>query len=360
MSASRVVFQGLRFTLFGVLLLASRGSTQAFTAEDAGRLFEAYNRAFYYTEGTNGYFRNTTSGGKTWFWERAEQLEMLLDVYERSGNRACLTQFSNVFNGFLTDHGRNWKANEFNDDIMWMVIACSRAYQHTGNAAFRDVAKENFDMCYARAWSTNLGGGLWWKTDNRSKNACVNSPAAIAAHLLYQIYEDPDYLARSKSAYQWTRATLFDTNSGAVSDSISREGKVATFNLTYNQGTFLAAANLLGHTNDARLAADFMMNQLSQDGLMPRYRPAGDAGGFNGIGARWLAKCMRQHGWEERYQPWLQANAEAAWKARRPSDDLCWPRWPRTTPPGEMHSWACSSAVVVLHVVPPTQADAGN
>jgi len=49
------------------------------------------------------------------------------------------------------------------------------------NVQFRDVARTNFDLCFARAASTNLGGGLWWKTNNRSKNACVNGPGAIAA-----------------------------------------------------------------------------------------------------------------------------------------------------------------------------------
>jgi predicted alpha-1,6-mannanase (GH76 family) len=338
---------------------ATPALTSGITAVDGAKAFTAYCDAFYFTNGTNGYFRESTTGGKTWFWERAEQMEMLLDVYERTSNNVCLTMFSNVFNGFLTDHGSNWSRNDFNDDIMWMVIACARGYQHTGNPAFRDAAKANFDLCFERAWSTNLGGGLWWKTDNRSKNACVNGPGAIAAHLLYQICGDTNYLAKAERLYQWERTTLFDAKTGAVSDSIDREGQLATFNLTYNQGTFIGAANLLGHTNDARLAADFMVNHLSRDGLMPRYRPRGDAGGFNGIGARWLARWRTQRGWEPRYQAWLRANAEAAWEARRISDNLIWPRWPRPTPAGELQSWACSSAVVVMHVAPPS-AGAGN
>ncbi len=331
-----------------LLLLAPRA--RAVTPADADTIFKAYNQAFYVEQGTNAFYRATNGGGKTFFWERAEQMEMVLDVYERTTNASCLTMFSNLFNGFLTEHGRNWSKNEYNDDILWMVIACARAYQHSGNQAFRDAAKVNFDLCYERAWSTNLGGGLWWRTDNRSKNACVNGPGAIAAHLLYQIYGDTNYLAKSEGIYVWERATLFDTNTGAVSDSIRSSGRVRGAALTYNQGTFVGAANLLGYTNDAQLAADYAMNTLSPDGMMPRSNESGDGGGFNGICARWIAKFMKQRGLQARYQEWLRQNADAAWAARRTSDNLSWPRWPSQTPAGELHSWGCSSAVVVMQV----------
>src|SRR5262249_55893357 len=165
-----------RPALFITVSLLWACAARGFTAADADEVFAAYNKAFYFTEGTNGFYRATTDGGKTLFWDRAEQMEMVLDVYERTTNATCLIMFSNLFNGFITDHGRLWTKNEFNDDIMWMVIACARGFQHTGNPTFRDAAKTNFDLCYARAASTNLGGGLWWKTDNQSKNACVNGP----------------------------------------------------------------------------------------------------------------------------------------------------------------------------------------
>lgn len=344
-----------RVMRFAPLVLMTMAATvcRAFTAADADTLFNAYNKAFYFTEGTNGYFHATTTGKKTQFWDRAEQLEMLLDVYERTTNRACLTMFSNVFNGFITDHGQIWAKNPFNDDIMWMVIACARGYQHTGNRVFCGEAKLNFDLCYARAWSTNIGGGLWWKTDNRSKNACVNGPGAIAACLLAQIYRDTNYLAKAEAIFAWERATLFDTNTGAIFDSIRRTGWISDWSSSYNQGTFIGAANLLGHTNEARLAADYAMNRLCRDGILPQYGEDGDGGGFNGICVRWLAKFMKQRGLEDRYQAWLQKNAETAWRIRRSSDNLSWTRWPDPTPEGPLHSWGCSSSVVVMHVVPP-------
>ena len=143
----------------------------------------------------------STDGGKADYWMQAEQLEMVLDAYERTKNPQQLVMFTDLFRGFLANHGRTWDRNPFNDDIMWMVIACTRAHLLTGNTEFRDVARTNFDLCFARATSTNLGGGIWWKTDNRSKNACVNGPGSIAAFLLGHATGDGDYFTKSTNMF---------------------------------------------------------------------------------------------------------------------------------------------------------------
>jgi len=356
LATMRIHWSKLLAWVLAAMILTGQSRVLAFTSADANRAFAAYTKAFYFTQGTNGYFRATTAGGKADFWKWAEQMEMLMDVYERTTNASCLTVFSNTFNGFTTEHGREWLSNPYNDDIMWIVIASARGYLHTANPVYRDVAQANFDKCFARAWSTNLGGGLWWTKTNSSKNACVNGPAAIAAHLLFQITAETNYLAKSKKIFEWERATLFNTNSGAVADAISADGKIHGWASTYNQGTFIGAANLLGRTNEARLASDFTMNQLCHAGILPQYQQAGDLGGFNGICVRWLAKFMNDRGLQSRYEPWLRQNSEAAWNARRKSDDLIWSRWPVPTPPDQtLYSWACTSAVVLLHAIAPTQ-----
>ena len=86
-----------------------------------------------------------------------------------------------------------------------------------------------------------------------------------------------------------------------------------------------------------------------------RRATGGNGGGFNGIGARWIARFMKDRNEQSAFEPWLQKNAEAAWPARRASDNLTWPRWPQPTPEGTRYSWGSSSAVVVLQVTPPTE-----
>ena len=336
-------------------LLCGALPSEAFTSADADALLQAHTSAFYRVRHGRAGFLATTRGGKESFWMEAEQMEMMLDAYERTANAQQLVMFTNLFHGFIADHGADWTNNEFNDDIMWMVIACTRGYLLTGNPEFRAAAQKNFDACYARAWSPDLGGGLWWKTDNQSKNACVNGPAAIAAALLSRACQQPTYLTKATNIFAWERATLFDSATGRVYDNIRRNGRMGRMSFSYNQGTFVGAANLLNCTNDAWLAATYTMNQLCHDGLLPAYGESGDGGGFNGICVRWIARFVKDRGAQAVFEPWLQKNANAAWAVRRASDNLSWCHWQEPTPAGLRYSWGCSSSVVILQVVRPTE-----
>ena len=331
-------------------------AAHAFTSADADTLFDAHTTAFYKVrDGLAWHAKSTDGNDKADFWTRAEQMEMVLDAYERNTNEQRLVMFTNLFRGFLADCGTDWSRNPFNDDIMWMVIACTRAHLLTGNPEFLRVARANFDRCYARAASTNLGGGLWWKVGVRSKNACVNGPGAIAAFLLGKATGNRAYFTIATNIFLWERATLFDPQTGKIFDNINANGRLGRFSLTYNQGTFVGAANFLGYTNEARLAALYTMNELCRDGYLPPGGEDGDGGGFNGIGVRWIARFMNDRHEQATFEPWLQKNAEAAWQARRPSDNLSWCRWPDPTPTGQRYSWGCSSSVVILQVVRPIE-----
>ena len=341
--------------VFFLTLLCGTARAQTFTAADADAIFEAHTKAFYREKDGRAWHTKSTEDGKADFWMQAEQLEMVLDVYERTRKSEHLEMFTKLFHGFLADHGKTWEGNPFNDDILWMVIACSRAYLLSKDAEFRDVARANFDLCYARAATSDLGGGLLWKVGVQSKNACVNGPGAIAAFLLGKATGDEAYLKKAKDIFLWERATLFDATTGRVADNIQPDGRVRRMALTYNQGTFVGAANLLGYTDEARLAATFTMDRLSRDGYLPPAGESGDGGGFNGIAVRWIVRFVKDHGEQATFGPWLQKNAAAAWAARRTSDNLCWPRWPQPTPPDQRFSWGCSSAVVILQVVPPPE-----
>jgi predicted alpha-1,6-mannanase (GH76 family) len=332
---------------------AKAGVAGSFTPADADALLEAHTRAFYRVQDGRAWFQETTDGGKVSFWMRAEQMEMELDAYERTANARQLEMFTNLFAGFLADHGADWTHNDYNDDIMWMVIACARGFLLSGNPAFRDAARTNFDACFARASSSDLGGGLWWRTDHQSKNACVNGPAAIAAALLSRACQEPAYLTKATNLFLWERATLFDAATGRVCDNIRRDGRKALASFSYNQGTFVGAANLLGYTNEALLAANYTMNALSRGGLLPPSGETGDGGGFNGICLRWIAQFVYQRGAQPALESWMQENAGAAWHVRRSIDNLSWCRWQEPTPSGPRHSWGCSSSVVALQVVRP-------
>jgi hypothetical protein len=95
--------------LYSIVALLCFGAltTRAFTSADADTLFEAHTRAFYQEKDGRAWFKDSTEGGKVSYWMRAEQMEMVLDAYERTTNAQQLVMFTNLFRGFLADHGTN-------------------------------------------------------------------------------------------------------------------------------------------------------------------------------------------------------------------------------------------------------------
>ena len=335
-------------------------SAFAFTTNNAGTIFNSYADAFYVLNGTNGYFKDDQTGGIADFWKQAEEIECVIDAYEWTSNKEYKVMTVNLLNGFEKEHGTNWSSNHYNDDCMWASIAFARGYLVSGNPTFRDISRWNFDLVYARAWDTQLEGGLYWTTTNNTKNACVNGPGGIAAYLLYQICGDAGYQAKAGNIFKWERSVLFDPDTGAVADAISLHGRVHSWTSTYNQGTFIGLANFLGQIGDATLAANYTRDHLASAGIMPQYGIAGNNSGFNAIFFRWMTRFMRDHKLQGTYEPWLQANAEAAWNVRRITDGLSWCQWQQPTPTGtNLHSWDCIASLEALQMVsPPLSASA--
>jgi predicted alpha-1,6-mannanase (GH76 family) len=340
------------------ILLSAGIAAFAFTSRDADAAFDAYNTNFYVVHDSFGFYKTNLRGGRSDFWKQAEQIEMIEDAFERTGSAAHRQMIAQSIAGFTNHFGLDWTWNKFNDDIIWMTIACARGFLATSNNTYRALAEKNFDAVYSRGWDTRLGGGLWWTTDRTGKHACINSPAVISACLLFQISGDKSYLTKAKAIYAWERSALFNLATGAVGDNIKSNGVVNPKVFTYNEGTFIGAANYLckltGDTNyfdDALLAANFTKNILCGGGKLPAYG-SGDAGGFNGIFMRWLVRFVKDNNLWPKFYDWMSANADAAWSVRR-ADNLSWQNWNADTPPGTLDSWDCSDTVVLLQVLPP-------
>lgn len=336
----------------------------------ARQAYDDFIKMFYYEEKDTGLgrIRNRASASKFKdFWKSAEMLEVMVDAYERFGDQKYEDIMSRFFDGFIDINGTNWKGNKFNDDIMWMVIASTRAYLLTGEQKYLDVALENFKLCYDRAASSDLGGGIWWTTDNAEKNACVNGPGSIAACYLGQATGDSSYYDKAISMMEWEYKTLFTTSgndAGRVSDNIKTSGEISTWASTYNQGTFIGATTMLyeytgnsKYLDWAKLAADYTIRKMGK----PMSREANsndeDLLGFKGILGRWLGYMARETGITT-YDEWMQSNAEHAWKNRN-SDGLMWSNFANQTAENIQEdtsqnstkncaAWECSSAVAWL------------
>lgn len=130
-----------------------------------------------------------------------------------------------MYLGFVKDFGEDWSDNEYNDDIIWMTIACARACQAEENEVYKKQAVKHFNLVCDRAWSEDLGGGLFWRTDNKTKNSCINGPAAIAACILYQITGEQEYLEKAVRIYDWQCENLVGED-GAVYDAYDLENGI--------------------------------------------------------------------------------------------------------------------------------------
>ena len=342
---------------FAILVAVAGCPASAFTRADADTAVRAYLQAFVRQDGATAFIKGDQNGGHTGFWQEIEQVEGVEDANDRTRG-AYKTQVSALLDGFSKAHGVNWSYNIYNDDISWATIAYTRGYEATKNKTFLTIAKNNFDMMFARAWDP-AKGCLYWTTKNTSYNSCIECPAGIASYLLSRALKDDSYRTKAQTLFTWEKANLFHPSSGAVDDAVNTSGRVGTWSSTYNQGTFVGLADFLGDTDSAKLAADYTRDHLGSPTpagyrIMPEYGSGGDNNsGLNSIGLRWIAKFMKDHRLQKSYRPWLQANANTAWSVRRTSDALSWDQWLHPTPDGVLHSWDCINTVVALQVTPP-------
>jgi predicted alpha-1,6-mannanase (GH76 family) len=352
---------------------ADAGAVDRVAVERADAAFGAFTRAFYVEAAGRGFFTlGRGSRRLATFWTSAELIELVEDRVESSGDPAARRMIDALMRGFVLRYGRRWtRHNTFNDDMMWAVLAALRAYRITGDPGYRDLARSNFDAAFARGWSGDLGGGLWWTTGRREKNACVNGPAAIAAGLLYERLRDPAYLVASQRLFAWLRERLFEPSTGRVNDHVSScggqsgggtdagRGTLDRRAFTYNQGTFIGAADLLhrltgdgGFRDDALLALEFAARELSPGGVLQSEGARGDGGGFKGIFARHAVSFARRHGISQ-YDEWISGNAQAAWERRdaRGLMDQNWAAPGRRDDHDDPRAWDASSAVVLLQAL---------
>lgn len=316
------------------------------TMDMAKTALDSFLSSFYIIEEKGGYIAGED------FWQQAEIFEIVIDAYECTGDADYLALIDEMYRGFLAKHGEDWSYNDFNDDIMWMTIGCARAYEATKDTKYLTMAEKHFNIVFDRAWSEDLGGGLFWKTENKTKNSCINAPAVIAACLLGKASGREEYYDKAVKIYQWEKENLFGPT-GAVFDAYDLETGINQWCSTYNQGTFIGAATLLyqfygeeAYLQDAKLAADYTVNTMFSGQVMNTEGEGNDLPGFKGILARWMGKFVRACG-EEQYTDWLRQNALTAWNNRN-SKGIMWTQFNMKTEDAFYSAWGCSAAVSML------------
>jgi hypothetical protein len=150
-----------------------------------------YNNRFYNQYGTYGssfkanYWKDENHTNRMDFWMQQEAIETLIDAYDINPSTDLKNKIQYLYNGVRDANGLLWTSNIYNDDIAWGVLMCLRAYKITNDGGMLDMAKNNFDMMWNRAWDTQyLEGGLWWTTANQTKKHLCKCTGSYLRHAI--------------------------------------------------------------------------------------------------------------------------------------------------------------------------------
>ena len=303
---------------------------KAFDAAARQRMIDGFLQQYLQDRG-NGFA--TFNNGE---WGEAETLETMLDVYEVTGDRRALDAYERCY-AYMKHHvgdvwtggpriaGYKWYGYNYNDDVMWMIIAAVRGYRLTGKQVYLDDARRNFDLIWKRAYLGYVGMLRWAEQegDRNGTNSCINGPAEVAACYLGEATGDERYFEKARELYANQRKYLFDPTTGKVDDCMAfnpedlSEKSRNRWSSTYNQGTMLGAAILLHrhygdeqYRQDADRIVDFSRRELcDRQGVVKVCQNAdGDFQGFKGILMRYVGLYARVYN-NKVCQEWLLANA---------------------------------------------------
>ncbi len=102
--------------------------------------------------------------------------------------------------------------DRYYDDNAWLGLALVRHHELTGDPVLLRLAERVFPFVVS-GWSTEasweIPGGIRWKepASNRSRNTCVNGPAAELAARLHEKTGDSAHLEWALRTYEWTRTS---------------------------------------------------------------------------------------------------------------------------------------------------------
>lgn len=307
-----------------------------FTAAMREEMMDSYIKEAVESKGSS---RKTFGDGS---WAESEQLEVVLDAYETTGREDYLKLAKDVYNWFNANVGSSWDqliytdnyhwfGHDFNDDVMWQIIAVARLGLLSGNSRYVQAAKRNFDTIYDRAYIPFTGLMRWAEHsgDAYGTNSCIAGPTEVAACYLGFAGCGEEYFDKARDLYAAQRNTLANNMStGKVWDNVVWDPstkKVKSKNewgSTYNQGTMLGAACMLykhfgdeQYLSDAKKIMQWTKTNLCDSHGIINVCQGGDNHdlyGFKGILMRYVRRFIRDCG-QTTYQKWMEANAMQAY-----------------------------------------------
>ena len=344
----------------------------SYTSNNATAAYDNFNTNLY-NPNNKLYYRASDKSGIGAIWTQAIYWDMAMNAYNRTNDPKYKQLVADIYQGGHDQYAAYDWTNQAQwfiwDDMMWWIIALSRAYQLTGTQEYLDHAKAGFnfemvgDSALGRKGSFDSStGGMEWAWTQRGKTACINYPTVIGAMTLYNITKDTYYVQKAKTVYTWARNNLFDANNGKVADNKVDNNPADWTTHTYNQASCIGAAVMLfEYTNDsmylrdALAAANYTKNNMCDaNGILP-FETGEEQGVYNAILAQYMIRLIDDCNRPE-YLPWLRLNINTAYGKRNASTGLMGKDYKSTPASGTPVScYDACSIPALMQVIPPAQ-----
>jgi predicted alpha-1,6-mannanase (GH76 family) len=264
------------------------------------------------------------------WWNAANALTAVIGYIQYTGDRRYLGVVEQTFVAARRRH-RDF-INGFYDDNGWWGLAWVAAYDLTADARYLAAARTIFANLVT-GWDGTCGGGVWWNTDRRYKNAISNELFLVLAARLHRRCGDDRgfYLDWALREWDWFLASGLIGPSGLVNDGLTEacenNGGVTW---TYNQGVILGgAAALYEATGDTAylklgeaIAGAALSSLTTPPGILIEPHEAGtspadgDRPQFKGVFVRNLYDLCR-HSPRPDYREFMLGNARSIWDSNR-------------------------------------------
>jgi predicted alpha-1,6-mannanase (GH76 family) len=277
----------------------------------------------------------------TGWWNAANALTTIVRYTQATGDREHSRAIGWTFRMAPRLHPKF--INKFYDDMAWWALGWLDTYDLTGKQQYATAARVIFEQM-TTGWDDHCGGGLWWNTDRKYKNAIANELFLSVAARLHKTGEKDgsQFLDWARREWDWFNASGMIGPSGLVNDGLTAEcqnnGKPC---YTYNQGVVLGGLSALyeitsdqAYLRAGEAIADAAIKNLVSapsssvpgiladpgDQAMAQARSHGDGSQFKGIFIRNLHDFTR-HSNKPGYRDFILRNADSLWENSRNSKD---------------------------------------